>query len=165
VYLPPTVPSAPRGAIPTAPAHARRAAGQRCRARTARGPAQLERRRLGERQGQRETDANAARIGARANERLVQMMDSEHCHAERGCFKRVWACRTLPWRGGPVHGRQQDALRVLAGRRTALPTCRQREEEPQAQDQTTAAGDGLGYPRAVRRRTRRRLLGGRALGQ
>jgi len=34
-----------------------------------------------------------------ANERLVRMMDSEHCRAERGWFKRVRAFRTLPWRG------------------------------------------------------------------
>jgi hypothetical protein len=64
-------------------------------------PAQLERR-LGKWQGQRETDANAARTGASANERLVQRMDSEHCRAERGRGK---------WTNEPVIGHRRCTTR------------------------------------------------------
>ncbi len=61
----------------------------------------------------------------------------------RDWFKRLRAFRTLPWRGvlytggsGTRWGCWQDAGQPF------LPTYRQREEGPQAQDQTTAAGDG-----------------------
>jgi hypothetical protein len=73
------------------------------------------------------------------------------------------------WRGY-AHGPQQDVLGMLAGRRTAIPPHLQEEGGSQTQDQTTAAeppragaiGDGgRALPGAVRRRTRRRLLGWR----